>query len=559
MNRAGGDPAQDLLGFRDDLGAVGTPQRGAIARSAPSAEQAECARPFLRSVAESDRGHFGSVDAKLGVDAETAPPASRACGVGGVFVLRQEVGVLDLEHFVVLCQNAAGAVDEADVVVAVGAAGRARPAFQREKQDVGVGPVHAGVAARDGKAEKAVPARGYPVRNRFGESFHDRVGCRPRNRVAESRRRRERRVEERSLGVDDPDPPQQARIMRNAGIYQHQEGQDRRRSGGCGGRVDEAGSRRRRTGEVEGRPPSIDRDCKPNAHFRIVRHAIVENGAFAAVDAVGDGLDLPRDHRFGAVEQMVFVSGKGLEAVSPDEIQQPAFAYPGSADLRLYVFFDDGVADVREHHPPDVPAQFAAFVDLERRNAERFLPDFSRVGVVAARLRASDIGLMPLAGRPADERSVVKDRPEHGDVVVLVAPAEHVVVQNHVARMDFVSEERNDLLADRFQGEREHRDVFGLLQHVAVRVVQPRHEVASLVQDRRPRGAQERQPHLFGDRFEAARNHGCENRIDQGPALRDSSVSTAVPKRSTNSAKSSGTRMVVAAVSTTAGPVRRLP
>ena len=180
------------------------------------------------------------------------------------------------------------------------------------------------------------------------------------------------------------------------------------------------------------------------------------------------------------------------------------------------------------------------------------------VGVVAAGDRSPDIGLMALAGGPGDERPLGEDRPEHRDVVVLVAAREHVVVQDHVARMHIVAEKGDDLLAHRLEREGEHRDVLGLLQHVARLVIEPGDEVAGLVEDRRPGGAQERKPHLLGDRFETALDDRGKDRVDRG-AHAPVSVRIRDPNSSTSIAKPGGTSAVVRAVSTIIGPAPRNP
>src|SRR5690606_33113136 len=86
--------------------------------------------------------------------------------------------------------------------------------------------------------------------------------------------------------------------------------------------------------------------------------------------------------------------------------------------------------------------------------------------------------------------------------------------EEEVARMQAVAELLLDVLAERRQRESEDRQVLGLLEHVAVAVVQAGHVVLGLAQDRRPGGLLHRDAHLVGDRAESARVDRQQDRID---------------------------------------------
>ena len=105
---------------------------------------------------------------------------------------------------------------------------------------------------------------------------------------------------------------------------------------------------------------------------------------------------------------------------------------------------DDLEPDVRAHEVPDVAAQLAAVVDLQRRDPERLLPDLARARVVAAGGHAADVGDVALARGPRDELALEEDRQEDADVRVLVAAAEDVVVEDDVAVVDVVAEVLDD-------------------------------------------------------------------------------------------------------------------
>ncbi len=140
---------------------------------------------------------------------------------------------------------------------------------------------------------------------------------------------------------------------------------------------------------------------------------------------------------------------EALESVLLEQRQQAALADGAGSHLGAHVVLHDIEANVGEDQVPDVLAQLAALVDLDRRDAQRLLPDLGRVRVVAAGDRAADVGLVSLGRRPGDQLVFEEDRLEDGDVVVLVAQREDVVVEDDVAGVDVAVEIVGDVLADR--------------------------------------------------------------------------------------------------------------
>ncbi len=144
---------------------------------------------------------------------------------------------------------------------------------------------------------------------------------------------------------------------------------------------------------------------------------------------------------------------KTLEAVFFQQFLHAALADGTGAHLRPHIMLHDVEANVGENKVPHVFSKFAALIDLDRRNPQAFLPDLGGIRVVAAGHRAADVGLVALCGRPCDQLAFKEDRLEDGDVVVLVAHGEDVVVKYHVAVINIAVEIFNDVLADRRQGE----------------------------------------------------------------------------------------------------------
>ena len=425
-----------------------------------------------------------------------------------------------LEHLVVLVEDAARGVDHADVVVAVAVGGGARPALQAHEQDVHVGVPAGRVAAGGQRAQEVVPARGHALGHDRRQRPDDGVGVGRAQVVAEGGRRRVGGVEESPLGDDDLDRRHHAVVVRDVGVDHLQEGQDRRRGARGVGAVDEAGGLRIRAGVVEADAIARHGDGDADRVARARRLAVVVDRGLAAVGAGGDGADLRLHHPAGRGEERLLLGREAREADLLDQRRQAPLADGAAADLGAHVGLDDGQADVGEDEVPHVPAQDAALDHLDRRDAQRLLPDLGGGRVVAAAHGAADVGHVPLGGGPADQRPGHEDGLEGGHVVVLVAQGEDVVVEEDVPRVDLAAEALGDVLAHRRQREGQDGQVLGLLEHAPAGVVQAGDEVARLAQDRRARGLLHADRHLVGDRLERAAQDGDVDRVDRSVVRR---------------------------------------
>ena len=332
--------------------------------------------------------------------------------------------------------------------------------------------------------------------------------------IAEGGRLRIARIEDGAFRNDDVDRADHALVVRDVGIDELQEGQQGRRRARRIGAVDEAVGLGVGLGVIEFHMRVFDGDGDADGEFRALVMAVEIDHAFAAIDAVRDVRDLRLHHLLGGVEQRRLVGLENIAAVFLQQRAHPPLADGAGAHLGFQIVLHDVEADIGKNQIPDVAAQLALLVDFHRRNAQRLLPDFLGVGIVAARHGAADIGLMALHRGPGDQRAVVEDRLIDGDVVVLVAEREHVVVEDHVAVVNVVAEIAHQVLAHRAEREGEDRQVLGLLQHVAVGVVEPGDEILGLAQDRRARGLDHGRAHLVGDRAEGAGQYRHQDRID---------------------------------------------
>ena len=140
----------------------------------------------------------------------------------------------------------------------------------------------------------------------------------------------------------------------------------------------------------------------------------------------------------------------------PDQLGETTFADSGGADHRREIATEiAGVADVEHEHLVDVLAALALIVELERRNAQPFLPDFGRARIVGSVRGAADVALVGPVDRPEHVPATVEDRHKGREIRQMIATAVRVVEQVDITRPDLALEE----CADCAGGERQCADV----------------------------------------------------------------------------------------------------
>ena len=163
--------------------------------------------------------------------------------------------------------------------------------------------------------------------------------------------------------------------------------------------------------------------------------AVVVEERLALVDAVlplgDDRAHLP----LGAVEHGLDRGMRRCRAELGEQLREPPLADPRRADHRREVAAEVArMAHVEHDHLVDVVAPLAAVVELQRRNADAFLPDLGRAGVVGAVRGAADVALVRAVDRPEREAVAVEDRHERGEVGQMIAAAIGIVEQDRRRR-----------------------------------------------------------------------------------------------------------------------------
>ncbi len=123
-------------------------------------------------------------------------------------------------------------------------------------------------------------------------------------------------------------------------------------------------------------------------------------------------------------------------------------------------------------------------VDFHWWYPERFLPDFGGPRIVSAWHGSPDIGLMPLGSRPGYEFIFVKNRLIDSHIVVLIPQRENIVMEDDITRIDLLAEVIHDVLAHRPEGEGKDGQVFSLLEHLALSIIQSGHKILGLAENR---------------------------------------------------------------------------
>ncbi len=175
--------------------------------------------------------------------------------------------------------------------------------------------------------------------------------------IAEGRRFRIGRIEDRALRYDDIDRLHHALVVRDVGIDHLQEGEDRRRRARGVGAVDEAVGLRVGIGVVEGDMPVLDPDPDADREGTAFVAAVVIDVALAIVLAVGNLADLRLHHLARGVEEGRFVRPEAVDAVFPEQLLHAALSDRAGADLCPHVVLHDVQADVGEDQVPHVLAQ----------------------------------------------------------------------------------------------------------------------------------------------------------------------------------------------------------
>ncbi len=142
------------------------------------------------------------------------------------------------------------------------------------------------------------------------------------------------------------------------------------------------------------------------------------------------------------------------------------------------------------------------------------MPYFPRFWVVTSSHGPANIRLVTFASGPGDQLIAVKDGLENSHIGILISLAKDIIVDDHIARKDLLVEIVDNVATNGLEGEGQHGNIFGLLQHPALMVIESRDKVPSLVEDGRAGRPEEGESHLFSDGFETPLEDRNKNGID---------------------------------------------
>ena len=152
----------------------------------------------------------------------------------------------------------------------------------------------------------------------------------------------------------------------------------------------------------------------------------------------GDALPHPR---LGAVQVRRDGVHDNVAAEPLDQLQDALAGDPAGAEARVQV----AQALVRQAHVGQQKRlhalhELAAFIKLDRRDADAFLKDRGGLARIAARRHAADVRPVRAHGGEKDELAVMERRHQQAHVVEVRAAAVGVVHQDDVAGGEFVAE-----------------------------------------------------------------------------------------------------------------------
>ncbi len=165
------------------------------------------------------------------------------------------------------------------------------------------------------------------------------------------------------------------------------------------------------------------------------------------------------------------------------------------------------MAHVGRHHLHHVVTHLAAIVELERGDANAFLPDLRRRGIVGAVGGAADVVLVRPVDRPEGEPLADEHGQQHGEIGQVIVAVIRVVEEEHVARLDAALEEVGDGRDRPGQGAHVDRHVLGLGRESPLAVEDRRREIAARVEDLGVGRSQHGLAHLLDDAFEPMLDH----------------------------------------------------
>src|SRR5215813_5457487 len=452
-------------------------------------------------------GGLGGLHAQPEHGADAAAELPVALGVGAELVALEEEGKARFRYFDAAELDPARGLALARRLPAVarrrGAAAAARVEEMPDERALG-----ARVLTRDGDAEAARPpgqgALGAGAGQRLDHGLRDFL----RTVVGGERHRRGRmRPRDGALLRLDLHGAEGAFVLRDARIEEIGQGHVH---GGHSVRVrgvHEADHLRVALREIH------DERVTLLAHGRAQRDvldavAVVVEDRYAPINAVLPAADAGAALALGAVQYLAHRGGGGVDAIVIHQLEEPPLAHAGRAQHGPQVAREVArmahVGGDQLHH---VVAQATCIVELERGDADAFLPDLRGPGVVGAVGGAADVALVGAIDGPEGEALAHEHGQEGGEVWEVIAAVIRIVEEKHVAGPDAPREVVGHGL-DR-HGQRTHvdRHVLGLSGEPALAVEDGGGEIAARVGDLRVGGAQHRLAHLLHDGFEPMLDH----------------------------------------------------
>ena len=339
------------------------------------------------------------------------------------------------------------------------------------------------------------------LRHALRERGDDRVGDADVGLgVAADAGRRVVGVHQRAAGRHDLDGAEAARVLRDRGVGEVQDGVVGRRPGDREHGVDRPLRLGVGAAVVHHHLVALHVDVDVNP-VGAVLDAVVLHVVREAVDAVLEGGELGPHARLGVVHQVGHGAVEGLRPVLLDQRLEPGRAHVDRRDQRAEVAVVGARrAVVGEQQLPHLHHVLAALLDLDRGHAHALVEDLGGLAGEAARHHAAYLGDVADGDGVAHQLTPVEHRLDEGVLRRVHAAAVGVVVDDHVPFLDLVV---RNFLGRGLQDERQSADLRGVElgdpDQVAPGVAEAAGEVQALVEDGGVGGLHHRDAHLAAD------------------------------------------------------------
>ena len=267
--------------------------------------------------------------------------------------------------------------------------------------------------------------------------------------------------------------------------------------------------------QIEGCFVSGDGDLDVNTGGFAARSPIVQV-VLPFIDAVRQFADGLAHLDLRQIVQTRQRHGENIPAVLPAKLHDAPFASLGCRDLSKQIALARfGIPYIGLQKLHDRRIHACRCRNQNRGNAHRLLKGIDGLGEVAARPCPADIGPMRKADRECDDIAIDEDRPNHLDVVQMVAAERAKIIDQNVAVVQAADRQHFQQFRNGVCHRPEmDRNFPALTDQIALGIGDRRRQVAGFAQQWRTCRTRHHQAHFLGRRRQTVPDHLDGKRIE---------------------------------------------